>query len=167
MADMDTSPESPATRQSPGEPPVPPEPTGPVVLSGTRKRLLRNLRLVVIAVAAIGFGYLYRRYELLAVPEEACSPIASIEPGTHLLLDTDPAPEHLYLGDLVVYELPTGEVSYARISPPPASEPGTVRTDEGYWLLGDNAACPVPDSRAHGTFPLEAIAARVLFPLRF
>ncbi|MDF1797894.1 MAG: S24/S26 family peptidase [Planctomycetota bacterium] len=164
---MDATPEQPETASTQAAPASIAAGRGPATLPRGRRRLLRNLRLVVIAIAAITFGYLYRRYELLAVPEEACSPIAGIEPGTHLLLDTEPTPEHLYLGDLVVYELPTGEVSYARISPPPASEPGTIRTDGGYWLLGDNPTCPIPDSRAHGTFPLEAIAARVLFPLRF
>ena len=132
-----------------------------------RKRLLRSLRLVVLVVAAVGFGYLYQRYELLGTSAQACSPVLGIEPGTKLLIDRRPVDEHLYLGDLVVYRLATGEVTYGRITSPPGAPVGTRRTDAGFWILGDNPDCPLPDSRSEGILPLDAIEARVLFPLRF
>ena len=125
------------------------------------------LRRGVLVVAIVGLVYLYKRYELLGIPEGQCSPMLGIEPGMTLLLDRRPVDEHLYLGDLVIYELPDGKVSYARISRPPGTEPGTRRIEAGFWLLGDNPDCPLPDSRSEGVFPLESISARVLFPLRF
>lgn len=130
-----------------------------------RRKLLFWLRLTIILIAFLGLWHLAQRFELVKLPEDACSPVSSFEPGVSLLVDR--APEVLYLGDVVLFELPGGALGLGRISPPPGSAPDTLRTESGYWILGDSPDCPVPDSRAHGTFPDSAIAARVLFPIRF
>jgi len=168
MAPMD--PAAPTTQ---GPSPATSESPEPRVLPGQRRRrVLRHVRMGVLVVAVIGFAHLYQRFKLIAVPVESCSPILGVEPGTKLLVDTEPTDEHLFLGDLVLYALPADadgvvRYSYGRIAVPPGSPPGTRRLDDGFWLLGDNPSCPYPDSRSEGLFPIEAVAARVLFPLRF
>ncbi len=164
MADMQPAPQN-------QEAAVPPVSTVPPHVR-RRRQVLRYLRLAVLVVAAMGFAHLYQRYKLVSVPSESCSPILGVEPGTKLLVDTAPTEENLFLNDLVLYALPSSpgdpiHYSYGRITTPPGSPPGTLRTEAGFWLLGDNPDCPYPDSRSEGTFPLESITARVLFPLRF
>jgi len=145
--------------------PAPDPPLGRLALAQQqRRRILARLRLVVVVVAFLGLWYLAQRFELVKLPEDACTPVSSFSPGSSLLVDRTPA--ELFLGDVVLFELPGEGLGLGRISVPPGSAPETLRTEDGYWILGDASDCPAPDSRTHGTFPGSAIAARVLFPIR-
>ncbi len=142
-----------------------PEPPNRLALaSRKRRKFIFWLRIAVIVFAFFGLWRLTMRYELVKLPEDACSPVSSYEPGTSLLVDR--SPEALFLDDVVLFALPDGGLGIGRVTTPPGSDPGTLRTEAGYWLLGDAPDCNVPDSRDHGTFPEQTITARVLFPIK-
>ena len=141
-----------------------PDPTPPRI-AHPLKRVVFWARIGVVLVAFLGFWYLSQRFEMVKLPEDACSPLVSFEAGVSLLVDR--RPEKLYLDDAVLFELPDGALGLGRICVPPGMPPGTLRTEAGYWILGDAPDCDTPDSQEYGAIAPEAVAARVLFPLQF
>ena len=153
---MTTSPPT-----TPLDAPVPRRPR----IGERRRKVIFWMRIGVILFAFLGLWQLTQRFELVKLPEDACSPLTSYAPGVSLLVDRQP--EQLFLDDAVLFDLPGGGLGLGRIGVPPGSAPGTLRTEVGYWILGDAPDCDTPDSQEHGVFGPEAIVARVLFPIRF
>jgi hypothetical protein len=142
-----------------------PSEPGPKRVIHPFKRVVFWMRIVVVLVAFGGLWHLTQRFELIKLPEDACSPLVSFDPGVSLLVDR--TPEQLYLDDAVLFELPDGALGLGRIQVPPGSPAGTLRTDVGYWIRGDAPDCDTPDSQEYGAIEPSAIVARVLFPIRF
>jgi len=141
------------------------EPAKKPVLGRRRRKILFWMRAGVVLLAFFGLWQLSQRFELVKLPEDACSPLTSYDPGVSLLVDRKP--EQLYLDDAVLFSLPDGALGLGRIETPPGSPEGTLRTEAGYWILGNAPNCDTPDSHEHGIFEPDAIVARVLFPIRF
>ena len=128
-----------------------------------RKRLVRRLRFFAVGVAVLGFFYLASRYELLELPEDRCSPVSALQPGSYLLLDRDPP--QLFTGDAVFFETPAGELALGKLVEPPGTPAGTTRVEDGYWIVGDALDCSTPDSTTLGPIAPDSVQARVLFSL--
>ncbi|MFT4710257.1 MAG: hypothetical protein ACI9D0_000102 [Bacteroidia bacterium] len=136
-------------------------------IPSNRRKILRYIRLALIVFAFVALWDIQANFDFVRLPEEGCRPIAAYEPGVTLLVSRDPAAEDLVLGDIVMFTLDSGQISYGRLSTPPGLEAGQLLADSGYWILGDNPECPVDDSISLGAIAPERIVGRVLFPLRF
>jgi len=125
------------------------------------RRVLGIVRRLLLLYALVGIGYLVWRFEIETLPGKGCSPLLSLRPGAHLLIDGHP-PE-LRPGDTVLFRDPAGRLLIARIGPRPES----AGDGPGYWLETDNRACPGPDSRSLGLIPRERCQGRMLFAFSF
>lgn len=135
-------------------------------VSSGRRKLLRWIRIGLVIFAFLAVYDIQANFEFVRLPD-SCSQIAAYSPGSVLLVNTQPDPENLVMGDVVMYSLNSGAITYGRLSPPPGAAPDTLLTGTGYWVLGDNPECPMEDSVSLGAIAPERIAGRVLFPLRF
>lgn len=138
-----------------------------MAIPSQRRKILRNIRLGLILFGLYSLWNIQANFDFVRLPEEGCRPIAAYEPGITLLVSIDPAPKDLVLGDIVMFSLDSGQISYGRLSTPPGLEVGQLLAESGYWILGDNPDCPVDDSVSLGAIAPERIVGRVLFPLRF
>ena len=105
------------------------------------KLIIRRARVITISLAAAGALYLGARFDLLTLPAEGCSPVASVRPGVRLLVDrwvSSAVP-----GDIVFVSDGVGAVHLAILG---------VDEGEGGWVVrGDVQDCPLripDDSRA-------------------
>lgn len=130
-----------------------------------RRKVIFWIRIGVVVFSLFVLWQLSQRFELVKLGEDNCSPLSSFMPGVSLLVDRKP--EKLFLDDAVLFEFPGDGLGLGRISLPPGSAPGTLRTESGFWILGDAPECHTPDSRDHGIVAPERIVARVLFPIKF
>lgn len=127
----------------------------------TPARIQRHLRWIVIAVAALGLLYLGKRFEVVTLPEEGCSPLFAYPPGTGLLVDKRFG--DLNEGDAVFFRVQAGALQIGRIRGIEQDSKG----DPAYSILGDDERCPIPDSSSLGTFPRDRVAARVILAMPF
>jgi hypothetical protein len=121
------------------------------------RRVLGIARRLLLLYALVGVAYLAWRFEIHTLPAKGCSPLISLRPGAHLLVDGHP-PE-LRRGDTVLFRDPAGRLLIARIAP----RPDSAGDGPGYWLETDNGGCPGPDSRSLGLIPRERSEGRMLF----
>ena len=138
-----------------------------LAISSNRRKILRYVRLGLVLFGLYALWDIQANFDFVRLPEEGCRPIAVYEPGVTLLVSKDPSAEDLVLGDIVMFTLDSGQVSYGRLSTPPGLGAGELLADSGYWILGDNPDCPVDDSVSLGAIAPDRIVGRVLFPLRF
>ena len=121
------------------------------------RRVLGIVRRLLGLYALVAIGYLMWRFELETLPDEGCSPLLSLRPGAHLLVDV--RPRELHEGDTVLFRDLTGRLLIARIVP----RPDSAGDGPGFWLATDNRACPGPDSSSLGLIPRERCEGRMLF----
>ncbi|MDG1499801.1 MAG: S24/S26 family peptidase [Planctomycetota bacterium] len=138
-----------------------------MAISHKRRKILRYIRLGLVMFGLYALYSIQSNFDFVRLPEEGCRPILAYEPGITLLVSIDPAAKDLVLGDIVMFTLDSGQISYGRLSTPPGLEAGQLLTESGYWIVGDNPDCPADDSISLGSIAPERIAGRVLFPLRF
>ena len=123
------------------------------------RRLQRGVRNLCLALVAVGFVYLWSRYDTQVIPPEGCSPLLRFGPGNRLLVDARPpgfAP-----GDALLFRGPDQRLylaAVARVRPDGAAPPGV----ESLWLEGDNPECPARASAEFGWIAAEDVAARVV-----
>ncbi len=118
-------------------------------------QLLPIIRRVVLIAAGIGTIYIGWRFDLFSMPPESCSPLMSLRPGTHMLLDTRAST--FDKGDVVLYTTPTGGVAIGQVQ---ATQPGSDGPD--YWIITDAPDCDVPDSDDWGWIPSSNLNARLV-----
>lgn len=121
------------------------------------RRALRYVRLFVILYLLGALGYLSWRYETVTLPEEGRSPLLAYPPGTRVL--TDKRWRELHQGDVVLFLTAPEQLRLGRVEDTRATSPTS------YIVVGDDPACPGPDSRELGPISGEAIAARVILTL--
>ena len=127
------------------------------------KRLQVRLRRISWIVAAMGFVYLYVRYDTRTLPEGGCSPLVRFAAGDVLLLDTRPA--GYAVGDALLFnatvkganELLMGKVQ--RVAPEGSTRAGALQV----WVVTDAVDCPGEDSTSLGWIDRERCRARILF----
>lgn len=120
--------------------------------------LLFARRLLVLGTVA-GGAYLWARYEWVTLPDEGCSPLVALAPGTTMLFDT--RPRRLAVGSVVLFEGPDGQLLLGEIADPdrgPAERPPGA-----LWVLTDDPDCPGLDSRTLGWIAPEAVRGRMVF----
>ena len=120
-------------------------------------RWLPRIRLAIVALALLATGWIVSRFEVLRLPDEACSPLLRFSAGAVLFVDG--RPPSYGVGDAVFFTDATGALRLARID---------ARVEEGSsrWILvTDNAACPSPASGELGPIDEAAMRGRVLFAL--
>ena len=116
-------------------------------------RILPWARRATLIVAAVAGIYIWNRFEVFDLPEEGCSPLLSLAPGTTLWVDT--RPRGYAVGDVVFFESAGGDVLIAMVDSIPA--------EDSYWVLTDNPDCPGADSSELGPIPAERMRGRVVF----
>ena len=115
----------------------------------------------MIAVAALGLLYLGKRFEVVSVPAEGCSPLYAYPPGTDLLVDKRFG--ELREGDAVLFQVRPGALQFGRVR-------AMAEGDGGEWvytILGDDERCPIPDSSSLGDLPRSRVAARIILAMPF
>lgn len=121
----------------------------------TPKRLQRLFSRATLVLAALGGGYLWMRYEVMTLPEEGCSPLAQVAPGSFMWIDL--APRELRPGDAVFFELADGRLALAQVE---------RAEGEAFWLITDVANCPAESSLTQGLIAAERIHGRLIMALR-
>ncbi len=132
----------------------------------SQAKLLRRIRVGFYVILLLGGGYLWLRFEMVPIPEDAYSPLVEFDPGARLVVDTHFG--ELQVGDVVLFEGDPGEILFGRIEEPPPSAPREIwDAVEGgeLWIEGDRPDVPVRDSRILGTIPRERVTGRVAFAL--
>lgn len=131
------------------------------------KTLLHWTRLGVWAVALAGAFYLLLRFESVALPDDACSPLADVSAGAALIVDT--WPEALDEGQKLLFRDPRdagGEkLLLGRVATPPVDLPGDFAarvSAGGLWMLADGRDCPVEDSRLFGPVAPADVVGRIV-----
>ncbi len=126
------------------------------------RRIARTLRYATLALAALGFGYLGLRYDLLSLPEDSCSPLVRFPAGSRLLIDV--RPPGLGQDDALLVRGPDGQLYLGRVTrvrPEGASRSAA----EAFWLETDNASCPGASSEQFDWVPRVRVVGRVLLAL--
>ncbi|MDP6538550.1 MAG: hypothetical protein QF903_00835 [Planctomycetota bacterium] len=108
-------------------------------------------RATLLAVVG-GVLYAVSRFELLEMPEDRCSPLLAIAPGTTLVVDL--RAKVVEVGDVVFHEGDGGELWVGRVE--------ALRAG-GLWIVTDAPSCPVADSRTLGEVAPERLRGRVVF----
>lgn len=122
----------------------------------TPRRVARIARRVILLGSLAGALYLGLRFKVRFLPEDACCPLVSYEPGERILVDVDPRP--LASGDVVFLGIEGGGRTVARVE--------RVRGDDGaLWCSTDREGCPGASSERLGWIPRGAVVGRVLFGL--
>jgi hypothetical protein len=122
----------------------------------TPRRLQRFLRNLTLLCAAVGGLYLWNRYELIDLPAEGRSPLASLSPGNRLWVDLMPG--RFVVGDVLFYSPPDGELSFGRVQRIEA-EP------ERYWVVVDAPDLVARSSEGLGWIPRDWIQGRLMMAL--
>ena len=118
------------------------------------RRLVVHLRRIVLVTCAVGFAYLWMRFDVYELPDQGCSPVARFGPGDTLLLDRRPRPAET--GDALLVHGDDGLLHLVVVT--------EVREGE-VWVQSDAPSCPGRDSDEFGWVATEDVAARVLMPL--
>lgn len=133
-------------------------------------RFLARVRRVIFALVLASAGYGFVRFDLVALPSGAHSPLYGIHPGDRLLVDRHA--RHADLDQVWLYRGRAGELWLGRVSTPPAvlDEGAQAGLASGaLWLVAERAlghsASEPADSRSIGPIPSSALAGRVLFVL--
>ena len=132
----------------------------------SQRKLLRRTRVAFYVVLLLGAGYLWWRFEMVPIPEDAYSPLVEFDPGARLVVDR--CFDDLREGDIVLFEGEPGEILFGRIERPPPSASREIweAWESGeLWIVGDRPDVPVRDSRILGTIPRESVTGRVAFAL--
>ena len=124
------------------------------------RTLVRRVRRVTLVLVVAALGYLFVRFDLVRLPEEGCSPLYAVPPGSLLVVDLRPRP--LASGDIVLYRDGDGVLLLGRVDEPPVAgtPPGSL------WVATDATGCPTRDSNTMGALSREAVAGRVMYVQR-
>jgi len=114
-------------------------------------RLQRRLRRATWILSAACVLYLFVRYDLLRLPQGSCSPLLRFGADQTLLIDRRPS--GFAVGDAALYRGPDQLQHIGLIE---------RRTDGGFWMITDNAACGSQSSEDFGPIAREACVARIL-----
>jgi len=120
------------------------------------RRLIRHLRYGSLALACIGVGYLFMRYDRFELPEKGCSPVSRFVPGEALLVDHHPP--LLSAGDAVFFRGPDSRLYLGLITRTRES----AASDLELWIETDAPDCPGTDSDDLGWISESEVEARVM-----